>query len=85
VFEIFNWKIPKAILKQNTRIPPAVELVSAFLDLLLQRMPSTLAGREVAKVIRTKFIQLLFEKESEAASLNKGPLLLGTAMSPYPF
>jgi len=79
VFEIFSWDNVQRNLELtpplSSRIPPAANANSAFLD--VQKMPTTLDGREVAKALPetaigvkfradTKFIQVFFEKEEQA-------------------
>src|SRR6185312_16021541 len=79
VFELFNWENTQSNLQTerppSTRIPPATEPTTAFLD--LQCMPSSLDGRKIAEAIPdevigtkfradTKFIQLFFEEEKDA-------------------
>ena len=78
-FEIFSWGNTHSTLSSlrppSTRIPPAGERNSAFLD--LSRMPTGIDGREIASNLPTemigtkfradtKFIQIFFEGEDEA-------------------
>src|SRR6185295_8425317 len=88
VFEIFSWDNTQRNLSitppLSSRIPPAANANSAFLD--VQKMPTTLDGREVAEALPenaigvkfradTKFIQIFFEKEEQAnAFINQGQL-----------
>src|SRR6185312_8894328 len=79
VFETFSWENVQSNLTNlrppSSRIPPATDRDSAFLD--LQKMPPTLNGKSIADALPdtaigtkfradTKFIQIFFEDETEA-------------------
>jgi len=95
VFEIFNWENTQSNLLErppSTRIPPATEPTSAFLD--LQQMTASMDGRKIAEAIPakvigtkfqadTKFIQLFFEEETEAdAFIRQRTLAVGDCHIP---
>src|SRR6185436_19519265 len=73
VFEVFSWENTQSNLTHSrpnsTRIPPAADLMSAFLD--VQKIPNDLDGRDIAQALPveaisskfwadTNFIQLFF-------------------------
>ena len=62
VFEIFNWENTQSNLLErppSTRIPPATEPTSAFLD--LQQMTASMDGRKIAEAIPAKVIGTWFQ------------------------
>ena len=79
IFEIFSWENTQSNLINNrpssTRIPPATDPTSAFLD--VQRIPSEIDGLAIAQVLPdeaigakfradTNFIQIFFDTTADA-------------------
>src|SRR6185436_8670226 len=79
VFEIFSWENVESNLSTNrppsTRIPPASDPTSAFLD--VQKIPNELDGRAIAEALPeeaigskfradTSFIQIFFDDTADA-------------------